>query len=474
MSQVDNATRGLESKLVDHVSRVRFEDLPPKVVEYCKLLIIDSFGVTFPGSSAPGCSEVVELTRGWGGSGSTVLIHGNEAAPPFAALANSTMMHALDFDDTLDATALHTFVTVLPAGLATAEYLGGVDGKTLITALVLGVDMICRVSLGIRRPLSWIRTSTCGSFGAAVTAGKILGLDRERLTNALGVAYSQTSGNAQGLIEGRLVKRMQPGFAAQAGVTSAFLARAGITGSHAFLEGQYGFYNLYERGEYDPGPVVEHLGEHYTILDLSLKPYPCCRMTHASIDAALQLRTVIGTSVQDIEEIRVIASKMVTEMVGKTFVIGTDPQVDAQFSIPYTVSAAILYGDVFLKDFEVAAIMDEEVRALAERVNVTSDPDLPDKDILHARMTIRMKNGQNHEASVNAPLGNPSRPLTMERCKEKFRKCLAQSKVDFDDGSTNELLSMIEDLEQVQDVRLLTALMQSKKSEIKSEVPKVI
>jgi 2-methylcitrate dehydratase PrpD len=464
MSQMDNVTRGLESKLVDHASRVRFEDLPPKVVEYCKLLVMDSFGVTFPGYSAPGCREVAELTRGWGGSGSTVLIYGNETAPPFAALANSTMMHAMDFDDTLDASALHTLVSVLPAGLATAEYLGGVDGKTLITALVLGVDMICRVSLGIRRPLSWIRTATCGSFGAAVTAGKILGLDRERLTNALGVAYSQTSGNAQGLIEGRLVKRMQPGFAAQAGVTSAFLSRAGITGSHNFLQGRYGFYKLYERGEYDPDPVVERLGEHYTILDLSLKPYPCCRMTHASIDAALQLRNVIGASVQDIEEIRVMASKMVTEMVGKTFVIGTDPQVDAQFSIPYTVSAALLRGDVFLKDFEVAAIMDEEVRTLAERVKVTSDPDLPDKDILHARMTIRMKNGQNHEASVNAPLGNPARPLTMERCKEKFTKCLAQSKVDFDDGRANELLSMIEELEQLQDIRRLTKLMQSKKA----------
>ena len=459
MSQVDNVTRGLEGKLVDHVSRVRFEDLPPKVVEYCKLLIIDSFGVTFPGSSAPGCREVVELTRGWGGSGSTVLIHGNETAPPFAALANSTMMHAMDFDDTLDASALHTFVSVLPAGLATAEYLGGVDGKTFITALVLGVDMICRVSLGIQRPLSWIRTATCGSFGAAVAAAKILGLDRERLTNALGVTYSQTAGNAQGLIEGRLVKRMQPGFAAQAGVTSAFLSRAGITGSHNFLQGRYGFYNLYERGEYDPDPVIDGLGEHYTILDLSLKPYPCCRMTHASIDAALQLRDVIGRSAIDVEEIRVAASKMVTEMVGKPFVIGTDPQVDAQFSIPYTVSAALLNGDVFLKDFEVAAIMDEEVRTLAKRVKVTSDPNLPDKDILHARMTIRMKNGQSHEASVNAPLGNPARPLTMTHCKEKFRKCLAQSNVDFDDSRTNELLLMIEGLEQVKDVSRLTALL---------------
>jgi 2-methylcitrate dehydratase PrpD len=460
MSQMDNVSQGIETMLVDHVARVRFEDLPRNVVEYCKLLVMDSFGVTFPGSTAPGCREVVELARAWGGSGSHVLLYGYEAAPPFVASANSTMMHALDFDDTLDDSALHTFVSVLPAGLATAEYIGKVDGKTLITALVLGVDMICRVSLGIHRPLSWIRTSTCGSFGSAVTAGKILGLDRDRLTNALGVVYSQTSGNAQGLIEGRLVKRMQPGFAAQAGVNSAFLSRAGITGSHNFLQGRYGFYNLYERGEYDPDPVIDGLGEHYTILDLSLKPYPCCRMTHASIDSAFQLRDVIGGSAIDVEEIRVTASKMVTEMVGKPFVIGTDPQVDAQFSIPYTVSAALLYGDVFLKDFEVAAIMEESVKALAERVKVTSDPNLPDKDILHAKMTIRMKNGQSHEASVNAPLGNPAKPLTIEHCKEKFRKCLTHSEVDFDAAKTTELLSMIEDLEQVRDVSLLTALMQ--------------
>jgi len=463
MSKGDNITRGLEDKLVGHVSRVNFEDLPPEVVEYCKLLIMDSFGVTFPGFSAPGCSEIVELTRRWGGSGSTVLIHGNEAAPPFAALANSTMMHALDFDDTLDASALHTFVTVLPAGLATAEYRGEVDGKALITALVLGVDMICRVSLGIRRPLSWIRTSTCGSFGAAVTAGKILRLDHEKLTNTLGLAYSQTSGNAQGLVEGRLVKRMQPGFAARSGLISAFLAHSGITGSHNFLEGPYGFYNLYERGEYDAGPVVEKLGEHYTLLDLSLKPYPCCRMTHAAIDAALELRNGIDDPAQDIEEIQVSASKMVKDMVGKPFVIGTDPQVDAQFSIPYTVSAALLNGDVFLKDFEMEAIMNENISALAKRVKVTPDPNLPDKDILHAKMTIRMKNGQNHEASINAPLGNPARPLTLSHAKEKFRKCLAQSDVEFDDGRTNELLSMIEELEYVQDVSRLTKLMQSKK-----------
>lgn len=459
MSHFDHVARGIGNKLVEHVSRVHFEDLPPQVVHYCKLLIMDSFGVTFPGSQAPGCSSVVDLAKAWGGSGSTILIYGHEVTPPFSALANSTMMHALDFDDTLDTSALHTFVTVLPAGLATAEYVGGVNGKTLITALVLGVDMICRLSLGIRRPLSWIRTSTCGSFGSAVTAARILSLDRERLTNALGVAYSQTSGNAQALIEGRLVKRMQPGFAAQAGLTSAFLARAGITGSHDFLEGEYGFYNLYERGEYDPEPVVSRLAEHYPILDLSLKPYPCCRMTHASIDAALQLRGLIPRPTLDVREIRVAASKTVSEMVGKPFRIGTDPQVDAQFSIPYTVSAALIRGDVSLHDFQMDAIMDQTVRTLADRVKVLADPGLPDEDIIHSKMTIEMKDGQIHEASIDAPFGHPDRPLTIEHSRAKFRKCFEHSNIDFDGSQISELLSMIENLEQVDDVSRLSALM---------------
>lgn len=449
----------LEKVLIEHIGRVGYEDIPEDALANCRLLIMDSLGVTIPGSHAPGCREVVELTRAWGGGGASVLIYGHRMTPPLAALANSSMMHALDFDDTLDVSALHTFVSVLPAALAAAEAVGGVDGKRFLSALVLGVDVICRLSLGIRRPLSWIRTATCGSFGAAAAAGKILGLDEGQIADALGVVYSQTSGNAQGLIEGRLVKRMQPGFAAQAGVLSAFLARAGITGSREFLQGRYGFYNLYEGGEFDPEPVVRDLGEHYTILDLSIKPYPSCRMTHASIDAALQLRGEIGDDFAGIDRVEVSASKMVTEMVGKPLVIGTNPQVDAQFSIPYTVAAALLRGDVFLNDFNVAAIDDPKVRKLARRVEVREDGALQAKDLLHAGMRIVMESGEVLETRVDAPLGNPGNPMSTDRCREKFRKCIACSDVVREESQWDELLDMIEHLDEVDNVCRLIALM---------------
>jgi len=447
----------LETQLIDHLYDTTYADLDPAAVACCKRLVMDTIGVAFPGRSAPGVPEMVSLMASWGGErGASVLFEPFKIAPPMAAMVNSTMMHALDFDDTLDASALHTFVTVLPAALAAAEAAGKpVDGQTFIAALVLGVDVICRISLGIQRPLSWIRTATCGSFAAAASAAKILGLDRDQISDALGIAYAQTAGNAQGLLEGRLVKRMQPAFAASAGVTAAFLASRGVTGSRAFLTGTYGYYPLYERGDLDEAAVIDGLGRHFTIVDLSIKPYPCCRMTHSAIDAALAVRERL-TSLGRLERIEVNASSMVAEMVGKPFRIGKNPQVDAQFSIPYTVAVALLYGDVFLGDFEPEAVRREPVNALAAKVHVNENPNLAPKDILPAQLRAIGANGESLEVRINAPLGNPLRPVNDAQCRQKFLKCIQYSGISFDEARSRDLLNRIENLEHLEDVCTLT------------------
>jgi 2-methylcitrate dehydratase PrpD len=446
----------LETRLIDHLSQTTFENLDPHAVACCKRLLMDTIGVAFPGRRAPGCPEMLAIMESWQSDrGASVLFAPYKVAPPMAALVNSTMMHALDFDDTLDASALHTFVTVLPAAIAAAEASGRtIDGRSLITALVLGVDIICRISLAIRRPLSWIRTATCGSFGAAAAAGKILGLDREQLWNALGLVYAQTAGNAQGLLEGRLVKRMQPGFAAAAGVTSAFLAARGITGSQAFLSGDYGYYKLYEQGDVDPSRVLHRLGSHLTIADLSIKPYPCCRMTHAAIDAALAVREQVGPP-QAIEAVEVHVSSMVAEMVGKPFQAGPNPQVDAQFSIPYTVACALLRGDVFLGDFEPRAIGQPDVAALAARVRVVEDSTLAAKDILPANLRVHRSGGAPVEVRIATPLGNPARPMSDAQCRQKFEKCLEYSGFAIAAVERRQLLEIIAGLDTLANVDAL-------------------
>ena len=337
----------------DYVAQTNYSDLPLKVVENTKKFIIDTIGVGIAGLTAPGCLEAFEVVKHWSGRPeATVLMRNLKCPAIWAGFVNSIAMHALDFDDTLDESAHHANVSTLPAALAMAEARGKVTGKELICALALGQDVSCRLALSLKRPLAWTRAATCGYFGATSAVGKILGLDSEKMRNAFGIAYSQTAGNVQGLADGALSKRMQPAFAVKSAILSACLAEKGITGASNVLEGDFGFFKLYEGNEYDRNVLLKDLGEDFTGSRLSLKPYPCCRMAVSAIALALNLRKEHDIKLNTVQGITVICSKMVYNMVGKPFEIRNNPQTDAQFSIPYTVIIAILNGDVFLCDFD--------------------------------------------------------------------------------------------------------------------------
>jgi len=442
-------------KILNHLTETQFGDLPERVIDNTKKFILDSFGVAIAGASAPGCKEVINLIKTWGGKPeATILGYGGKVPSPSAAFVNSMMMHALDFDDTLDESALHAHVSVLPAALAVAESVEYVSGKDLINAVTLGVDLVCRLGLATKRPLSWVRTATCGSFGAAAASGKILRLDKEEMWNALGIVYSQTSGNAQCLIDGGLVKRMQPGFSAKAGVLSAFLAKRGITGARGVFEGPYGFFNLYEGGDYDQEKLYDALGERFEGMRLSIKPYPSCRMTHASIDAALAMRKEKRLEPSEIEEIVVHVSKMVYDMVGSPFAIRRSPQVDAQFSIPYTIAAGLVRGDVFLKDFEEVFIRDPQVLKLAEKVKVVMDPALQERDMSTTTFVMKTKQGV-YEKRVNKMKGSPSNPMSMDECIEKFKKCLSYSQRPISQVKLDQIINGLVNLEMIKDIKVL-------------------
>ncbi len=445
--------------MADHAARVKYEDLPASVVERAKLFVLDSLGVALAGAHAPGCREVVRLVQEWGGSPeSTVLAGGGRVPSPWAAFANSTMMHALDFDDTLDESALHAHVSVLPAALAVAEAAGPASGRELICALVLGVDSVCRLGLGTRRPLSWIRTATCGSFGAAVAAAKMMRLGGGGIRQALGIVYSQTAGNAQCLVDGGLVKRMQPAFSAKAGVVSAYLARAGITGARDTFEGQYGFFNLYEQGDFDARRAAEDLGTRYEGMGLSMKPYPSCRMTHASIDAALTILREHGPDPSEIEEVAAYVSSMAENMVGRPFSVRENPQVDAQFSIPYTVAAALQRGDVRLEDFEEDRVRQAPGDGLIGKVRVVADPAIPERDMNRARLVVRYK-GAAIEKTVEHMRGSPENPLTVEECVQKFFKCVDYSGLADARAKAPLIVERVLSLERVEDIGDLMALL---------------
>lgn len=437
----------------EEYSGIDYEKLPEDVVEVTKMFILDSIGTSLAGTCAPGCQETLDVLEKMGGNPESTVIGFNLKIPTLSsALINSVTIHALDFDDTYDPAAMHCYTSVLPAALALAEAKRNVNGKELINAVTLGVDLCARLGAAINSPLSWIRTSTCGSFASALASCKILNLPQEKILNALGIVYSKTSGNAQCLIDGGLAKRMQPGFAASSGVLSALLSESGLSGAKEVFEGKYGYFNLYERGNYNRKIVLEYLGKEFFGTKISIKPYPSCRMTHASIDAALYLKDNYQFALKDIDRIELYTSKMVKEMVGSPFQIRENPQVDAQFSIPYTVSVALTRGKPFIDDFYDDRVRNYQNMDLVNKITVIPDEQFDSRDIKSAAIKLYLKGGKIYSHKVDVFKGNPKNPLSENECIEKFKKCANFGIKKFNQNQLNELSEKILNLEKINDI----------------------
>ena len=435
------------------VVQARYEDIPAAVVATAKLFILDTIGVALAGSTASGCSEVVQLLKEQGGRpDSSIFVFGGKVPAQEAAFANSMMIHGRDFDDTHEGQmGGHCHVSVLPAALALAEK-NGASGKEFITAVIMGIDLMARIANGAPLFHGWHNTATLGSFGAAAGAGKILKLSEVQMVNALGIVFSQTAGNRQGRADGALTKRMGPAFSARAGVFSALLAGRGLTGAKNILQGPWGFFKLY--GEKTGQPVdaeavnrmLDQMGKKFEVVNLSAKPYPCCRLTHGAIDATLSLMGENGLTAKDVEKVMIQASPVIYDTVGHPFQIRDNPQVDAQFSIPYTVAAALLRGKVTLEDFEVEVVKQPRTGDLAKKVAVEENKGMGKYGTV---VNIYNHSGKSFTKRVDVFKGHPQNPLSREEFLQKFRDCARFSAVPLDSQKVEKILANLQEIEKI-------------------------
>jgi 2-methylcitrate dehydratase PrpD len=454
--------------LMGHVSDTSYVDLPRNVVDSTKKIVLDLLGVTAAGSSTPEAQTVLNLARGWGGrSESSILIYGDKVPAPNSGLVNGTMGRARDFDDVHEKAVLHPSVSVIPAALAVAELCGGINGRDFITAVALGVDLTCRLGMAPRTGPNISGMSTtwqCGTFGAAVAAGKVMGLNHESLMNAMGIAYSQASGNQQIIAEGSTVVRVQQGLTTWAGITSALLASKGITGPRNVLEGRYGYYPVYHKGGYDREALIDRLGETYEIVNTSIKPYPCCKWTHQAIDAALEAVREDGLEPGDVDSVDVRLNRQAYNLVCVPLDLKRRPLsvVDAQFSVPYTVAAAIVRGDVSLDTFMTEAMNDPEILSMAQKVTPRVDERIEmqgARDIAPEIVEIRTRDGRTHRRCVEHVRGSPMAPMTMGEVHKKFRKCIAHAAKPIPDDAAEELCDIIGRLDSLDDISEIVSLL---------------
>ena len=458
--------------IAKNLATVKYNDIPRDIVEVTKKQILDILGVTMGGSSRPGVKELAELIGEWGGKEeSTVLCFGNKVPAPNAAQVNATMGHALDYDDTGEGPT-HPSVVIVPACLAIAERQRGVSGREFITSVALGVDMMGRLGRAFRvgmktKPVAghpgagWHLTALYGYLAVAGIAGRLLGLDEDRLLNALGIAYHQCSGNGQCVTEGALTKRMGPGFSARGGIVAALLAEKGITGAKECLEGEVGLYNLYHKGEYDPASLTDNLGKHFAGINVTMKPYPCCKGTHNYVDVALALVDKYNIKANDIQEITVFCRDP------EYFLLHPlekrsrpENPVDSQFSIPWAVAAVFARGRAGVREFTDEAIKSQDILDVTAKIRVEVDADLKKaKDMDPAKISVTAKNGQTFtEQAVNTS-EDADKTLPFSMYERKFRDCAAFSIKPLPEKQVDEIISSVSRLDQLDDIRQLIELL---------------
>jgi 2-methylcitrate dehydratase PrpD len=441
-----------------YLTSTRYEDLPAAAVAAVKQEILDSLATALGGSVKAGVPELVDMVKEWGGAKqSTVIGYGLKVPAPNAAQVNGTMIHALDYDDGHQVALVHIGCTAVSTAFASAERMGNVNGKELITALALGADFESRMSLASKPGGSiistgWHPTALFGFLSTAAIAGRIFGLNEDKMINALGLAYHQAGGAGSGVPDGALAKRMGPGLAAKVGITSALMAERGITGDRDPLEGKTGLYKMYMGGDYNPRVLTKELGKRWEGVNIGDKPYPCCGFTHAAVDGILSLRTKHKINPENIKEITVIASQ-------STYDLSQPPEVkrhprtiiDAQFSVPYVAAVALLYGAVTVDDFTFETIKRPAVLKMAQKVNTILNTNMNRHGVGPSTVTIMMKDGKSYTEHVEFCLGSVERPMTLDHIARKFRECAKSSVKPLKKDAVEKIIDMVGRLETLDD-----------------------
>lgn len=330
-----------------------------------------------------------------------------------AALINGISSHVLDYDDT-HARAVHPSAPVTPAILALAE-LRHFSGEDFVHAFVLGVEAECRVGLSVfpeHYERGWHITGTAGVFGAAAAAGKLLKLNEQQMTWALGIAATQSAGLRE--MFGSMCKSLHPGHAAHDGLTAALLASKNFTSSERAIEAPRGWAHVLST-KFDPAVITGGLGERFELMSNMYKPFACGLVVHATIDGCIQLRNEHNLQPEAIASIDLTVCPIVMELTANT-----DPQtgLEGKFSVFHAAAAAIVFGAGGEAQFSDAAVRDARVVDLRKRITATPDAQLRK---IEARVTVRLKDGRVVTRHVENALGTLARPMSDADLEGKCR-----------------------------------------------------
>jgi len=448
-------------KVSDFIVRTEFEAIPEKCLKKAKEVILDCLGVAIAGSLEMGSKKIIDVVReerSYPVAG--IIAGGFKTSAMNAALANGTLSHILDMNETNDSMRGFPTAPVLPAVLALGEE-RQISGKEVLTAYLVGFEVESKIGSAVNMEhyeRGWHTSCTLGTLGSAAACAKISNLDLEQTMMTLGIACSEASGLKKNF--GTMTKGFHAGISARNGVLAAKLAEKGFTASKNILEGEGGFCDLFSsKDSCDKlSKISEKLGNPYDIVfpGVNLKIYPSCSLTHPAIDAVLALVKKYKVKPEDIAKIKC----GVDYRVPKTLFY-SQPQtgMEGKFSMEFSLAIAILDGTVKIAQYSNEKVRDQKTRDLMKKIEVYVHPDLKDRESLKRKFTlvdIELENGKTLSKKIENPKGSPQNPLSRDELVNKFREC---SSVIFSEKEIRKLIEMIENLEYMKNLSELTRLL---------------
>lgn len=437
----------LTAPMADFVARLRFDDLPPEVVQQAEYFLLDAIGCAFSAyREDPRKAGIAgRMARALEAAPQSTVIGGGKTHASFAALSNGMLINAADNDDTHKRALLHIGSVVVPAALAAVEARGG-SGRDLIVALVAGYEVAARVGMAVMPThyRFWHSTATNGTFGAAAAAAKAYGLDSAGTCAALGFAGTQAAGLNTFFESGDDSKSLHPGKAAMNGLLAAELAEQGAIAPPDVLGHPKGYLAAFSL-EPKPEFLTAGLGERWEILQNGFKYYPSILASHSPIGASLE---IVGREALD--SARIVSVEVRTYATVKSHFSSKDVRTTmaARLSVPYCVAAALVDRKVTQEQFASARYQDPVIRSLLKKVEIIDDPDLsplyPEK--FPARVIVTLDDGSSCEATFMYPKGDPNNPLSGDELITKFRDNVAGV---LPEARAERLLSVVLDLENI-------------------------
>jgi len=396
----------------DLLAFVRAEhQLPPQVRAAALHLLGDTLAVGAAGATAPGAEAVLAAAHGWGAGEDARLIGSEERLPAAsAAFVNGFRIHCLEWDAVHEPAVVHAMSVVTAALGAAIDRIGGCDPEAALTALTIGVDIAAGLGLAATSPLAFFRPATAGCIGAALAVARIEGV--EPLEDVLGLAYSSLAGTMQAHVEGSIALPLQIANAARAAIAAVDLVREGLTGPHDALEGPFGYFRLIDQG--DLASYTRDLGRIWRIAEISVKPYPSGRASHAVLGTLADLELAPAS----IASIDVHVPPLIARLVGRPLVAEMTPAY-ARLCLPMLTALMLTDSRIDPRRFVPEIFADPAIRALAERLVIAVDGNPDPNALFPQRLVVRMTDGSTIDRAIPHTLGSPDAPLSAQGTADK-------------------------------------------------------